>query len=57
MHAVQICSHIMICIPSFIKIGSAIQKLTGGDTKTHRQHCDSISLLLFCQNKKNSFKI
>jgi hypothetical protein len=36
----------IICIPSFIKIGSAIQKLRG-DIKTYRQHSDIISLLLF----------
>jgi hypothetical protein len=36
----------MICIPSFIKIGSDIQNLRGGgDTQTHRQNEDSISLL------------
>jgi hypothetical protein len=36
----------MIYIPSFIKIGSGIQKLMGGgDTETHRQHGDRISLL------------
>jgi hypothetical protein len=35
----------MIYIPSFVKIGSGIQKLIRGDT--HRQHGDLISLLLF----------
>jgi hypothetical protein len=34
----------MIYIPSFIKIGSGIQKLIGG---IHRQHGDLISLLSF----------
>jgi hypothetical protein len=38
-------------IPSFIKICSAIQKLTGWGvhrhTQTRRQHDDRISLLLF----------
>jgi hypothetical protein len=47
----------MICIPSFIMIGSAIQKLTMGDTQTHRQHGDRISLLLFIQNKESRLKI
>jgi hypothetical protein len=39
-----------------MKIGSAIQKLTGwGDT--HRQHGDRINLLLFsCQNKERKLK-
>jgi hypothetical protein len=41
----------MIFIPSFIKIGSGIQKLTWGDTQTHRQHGDVISLLSAFQNK------
>jgi hypothetical protein len=37
----------LICIPSFIKIGSAIQKLIGGDTQTDRQLGDRISRLVF----------
>jgi hypothetical protein len=40
----------MIYIPSFIKIGSGILKLTGG---IHRQHGDPISLLLFFQNNES----
>jgi hypothetical protein len=37
----------VICVPSFIKIGSAIQKMMeGGDTQTHRQHGDRINLLV-----------
>jgi hypothetical protein len=43
----------MIDVPSFRKIGSGIQKLRGG---IHRQHGDSISLLLFFQNKENRLK-
>jgi hypothetical protein len=35
-----------IYIPSFIKIGSGIQKLIEGDSQTQRQHGDLISLLL-----------
>jgi hypothetical protein len=37
----------MTYIPSFIRIGSGIQKLIGGgeDSETHRQHGDRISLL------------
>jgi hypothetical protein len=39
--AVEMGSGAMIYIPSFINIGSEIQKLMGGgyaDTKTHRPH-------------------
>jgi hypothetical protein len=35
-YADQMGSGTMICIPSFIKIGSGIQKLIGGDTQTCR---------------------
>jgi hypothetical protein len=45
----------MIYIPSFIKIGSPIQKLTGERTDT--QHGDRKSLLLFFQNKEGRLKI
>jgi hypothetical protein len=45
-----------ICIPSFIKIGSAIQKFKRGnrhtDTKAHNQHC-----INFHQNKETRLKI
>jgi hypothetical protein len=44
-YAVEMGSVAMIYIPSFIKIGSGIQKLMGGDSQTHRQHGDHISLL------------
>jgi hypothetical protein len=46
----------MIYIPSFIKIGSGIQKLTVGDTQTYGQHGDLISLLLFFQHKESKLK-
>jgi hypothetical protein len=47
-------SGVMIYIPSFTKIGSAIQKLRG---RIHRQHGDRISLLLFFfQNKESRIK-
>jgi hypothetical protein len=36
-YAVEMCSDAMIYIPSFIKIGSGIQKLIGRDTQTHKQ--------------------
>jgi hypothetical protein len=45
-YAVQMGSGAMIYIPSFIKTGSGIQKLIGGDSQTHREHDDLISLLL-----------
>jgi hypothetical protein len=48
-YTVEIGSGTMIYVPSFIKIGSGIQKLTGG---IHRQHGDRISLLLFFQVKE-----
>jgi hypothetical protein len=43
-YAIDICSVAMMCIPSFIQIGSGIQKLIRG---IHRQHGDLISLHLF----------
>jgi hypothetical protein len=42
-------------MPSFIKIGSAVQKLIGGLHRyagTHTQDCDRIRVLLFFQNKE-----
>jgi hypothetical protein len=46
-HAVEMGSGAMIYsyIPSFIKIGSGIQKLIGGHSQTHRQPGDRKSLL------------
>jgi hypothetical protein len=37
----------LIVIQYFIKTGSGIQNLTGGNTQTHREQGDLISLLLF----------
>jgi hypothetical protein len=54
-NAVEMGSCAMICIPSFIKIGSAIQKLIRGDTQTHKHHGDQISLLSFFQEKESRF--
>jgi hypothetical protein len=54
--AVELGSGVMIYILSFIKIGSGIQKLLRWDTQKHRQHGDSISLILFFQNKKSRLK-
>jgi hypothetical protein len=44
-YTVEMGSGAMIYIPSFIKIGSGIQKLIGGFKYT--EHGDSTSLLLF----------
>jgi hypothetical protein len=43
-YALEMSSDAMKYIPSFIKIGSVIQKLTAGDTQANRQHGDRISL-------------
>jgi hypothetical protein len=40
---------VMIYITSFIKIGSGIQKLIGGDSQTHRQYADRIRLLPYSE--------
>jgi hypothetical protein len=54
-YAVEMGSGAMIYIPSFIKIGSGIQKLTAGDSQTHRQYGDLInSLSLFFSSKNGS---
>jgi hypothetical protein len=52
-YAVKMGSGAMIYIPSFMKIGSGIQKLIGG---THRQHGDLIRLPVFFQNKESRLK-
>jgi hypothetical protein len=56
-YAVEMGSGAVIYIPSFIKIGSGILKLMRGDSQTHRQHEDRISLLSFFQNKESMLKI
>jgi hypothetical protein len=55
-YSVQMGSGAMLCIPNFIKIGSAIQKLTGGGY-TYRQHGDRINLTLFFQNMEGKLKM
>jgi hypothetical protein len=45
-YGVEMGSGAMIYIPSFVRIGSGIQKLIGGEG-IHRQHGDRISLLSF----------
>jgi hypothetical protein len=44
----------VIYVPSFIKIGSGVQKLIGGhtDTYTYEQRRDLISLLYFFKIRK-----
>jgi hypothetical protein len=56
---VEIGSDAVIYIPSFIRTGSAIQKLIRrrNHIKTHKQQGDLISLPLFFQNKENRLKI
>jgi hypothetical protein len=46
-YVVEVSSGAMIYIPSFIKTGSAVQKLIAWDTEAYRQHSDLIILLLF----------
>jgi hypothetical protein len=41
---VEMSSGAMIYIPSFLKIGSGIQKLIREDSQTHRQYGDCIVL-------------
>jgi hypothetical protein len=48
-YAIEMGSGTMTYIPSCIKTGSGIQNLMG-DTQTHRQDGDRISLLSFFQN-------
>jgi hypothetical protein len=59
-YAVDLGPGVMIYIPSFIKNGSAIQNVMGGEiqrnTYTHRQHEDRISLRSFLQNKESRLK-
>jgi hypothetical protein len=51
--AVEMGSGAMIYVPSFINIGSGIQKLIGREyTDTHRQQRDLISLLYFFKIRK-----
>jgi hypothetical protein len=55
-YAVEMGSGTMIYIPSFINIGSDIQKLIGGDSQAQRQYGDLISLLLFFQTMERGVK-
>jgi hypothetical protein len=53
-YTVEMGSGGMIYLPSFIKIGSGIQRLMGG---IHRQHGDHVSLLSFFFNNESRLKI
>jgi hypothetical protein len=53
-YAVEMSSGAMVYVPSFIKIGSGIQKFVRRDSLVHRQHGDLISLLLFLFQNKES---
>jgi hypothetical protein len=55
-YAVEMGSGAMVYILNFIKTGSVIQKLIGGNTQTHKQHGGRISLILFFQNKERRLK-
>jgi hypothetical protein len=55
--AVEMGSSAMICMVSFVKIGSKVVKEEGMDTQTHREHCAHLSLVLFYfQNKESRTK-
>jgi hypothetical protein len=56
-YVIEMASGAIVYTPSFIQICLGIQKLIGGDTQTHREHGDSISLLLFFINKESRLKI
>jgi hypothetical protein len=43
----EVGSGVMTYVPCFMKIGSGIEKLLGGDALLHRQDGDHIRLLLF----------
>jgi hypothetical protein len=51
-YAVEMGSDATIYTPSFRNIDSGIHKLIAGDTQTHRQNADVISLLLFFKIRK-----
>jgi hypothetical protein len=55
-YAVEMGSGAMIYIASYINIGSDIQQVIRGDSQTHRQQGDRISLLLYFQNKESKLK-
>jgi hypothetical protein len=57
-YAVVMGSGAMIYIPSFIKIGSGIEKFDGGgDSQIKRQQGDFICPRLYFQNEKSRLKM
>jgi hypothetical protein len=52
-YAVEMSSGALTYIPSFITIGSGIQKLIEEVSQKHRQHGDLISLFILFENKKS----
>jgi hypothetical protein len=55
-YTIKMGSGAMTYIPSFVRIGSAIQKLIGGINR-HRKHGECISLLsFFLLNKESMLK-
>jgi hypothetical protein len=50
-YAIEMGSGVMIYLPSFVKIGSGIQKLTGDRETAWRSH--KPSLFFFFQNKES----
>jgi hypothetical protein len=52
-YSVDMDQDVKIYTPSFIKIGSSIQKfMRWGDTQIHRQHGDHISIISFFENNE-----
>jgi hypothetical protein len=45
MYSAEMGSDAMTYIPTFVDFGSGLQKLIGGNSQTHRQHRDRISVL------------
>jgi hypothetical protein len=55
-YAVDEGSGTTLYIPTFIKIGSGIQKLIGGHTDTNTEDGDRLSRLLYPQKKGSRLK-
>jgi hypothetical protein len=55
-YAIEMNSDAMMYISSFMKTGSAIQKLVGRDAQTYRQHEERIGPLSFFKMRKEGLK-
>jgi hypothetical protein len=55
-YVVEMGSGATIYVSSLTETSSAIQKLVLGDTDTHKEYGDRISLLSFLQNKESGQK-